>query len=77
MNTMKRCIVMAGLAVLLLLTACATSPKPFEYEQNNELKPGPGLVTGEEGVYTIYGPPPVKEKEPVPEEDVPVNSTSQ
>jgi hypothetical protein len=77
MKTMKRCIVMGGLAGLLLLAACASSPEPFEYEQNNELKPGPGLLTGEEGVYTIYGPPPVKEKEPVSEEDVPVKPVSQ
>ncbi len=39
----------------LALSACATSScKPFEYETDRELKPGPGLFTGETGVYTIY-----------------------
>ncbi len=77
MNTMKRCILMGSLAVLLLLTACASSPEPFEYQQNNELKPGPGLLTGEEGVYTIYGPPPAKEKEPETAEEAPAKPASQ
>ena len=78
MNTMKRLIIMGGLAVSLLLAACASSPEPFEYEQNNELKPGPGLLTGEEGVYTIYGPPPpVEEKQPVPEEEAPAKPDAQ
>jgi hypothetical protein len=77
MNTMKRCIVLGGLAVFLLLAACASSPEPFEYQQNNELKPGPGLLTGEEGVYTIYGPPPVEEKQPAPAEEDPAKPDAQ
>ena len=63
MNTMMRLIVLAGLAAFLVLAACASSPEPFDYQQNNELKPGPGIFTGEEGVYTIYGPPPKPAKE--------------
>jgi hypothetical protein len=58
MNSMKQCIVFGGLALFLLIAACATPPEPFEYQQNNELKPGPGILTGEEGVFTIYGAPP-------------------
>ena len=78
MNTMKRLIIMGGLAVSLLLAACASSPEPFEYEQNNELKPGPGLLTGEEGVYTIYGEPgPVEKEEPAFEEAAPPKSDTQ
>lgn len=42
-------------AVLLLgLNGCSTSQKPFEYETNRELKPGPGLLSGEDGHFTIY-----------------------
>jgi len=77
MRLMKRCIVLAGLAIFLFLAGCASSPEPFEYEQNNELKPGPGLLTGEEGVYTIYGPPPVEEKQSTTEEETPAKSDAQ
>lgn len=77
MSIMKRCIVLAGLAVALLLAACASSTEPFEYQQNNELKPGPGLLTGEEGVYTIYGPPPGEEKQPAPAEEAPAKQDAQ
>jgi len=78
MKTMKRCIVMGGLAALLLLTACASSPEPFEYQQNNELKPGPGLITGEEGTFTIYGKPTsAEEKQPASEEEALAKPDSQ
>jgi hypothetical protein len=77
MNTMKRCIVLAGLVLSMGLVGCASSPEPFDYQQSNELKPGPGLLTGEEGVYTIYGPPPVEEKQPAPAEEDSVNPDAQ
>ena len=57
METLRR-IVVLGVLAAWLLAGCATPPEPFEYQQSNELKPGPGIFTGEEGVYTIYGPPP-------------------
>jgi len=57
MEILRRIVVLGVLAVWLL-AGCATPPEPFEYQQSNELKPGPGIFTGEEGVYTIYGPPP-------------------
>ena len=57
MKTSRRIVVLSVLAAWLL-AGCATPPEPFEYQQSNELKPGPGIFTGEEGVYTIYGPPP-------------------
>ena len=56
METSRRIVVLSVLAVWLLV-GCATPPEPFKYQQNNELKPGPGIITGEEGVYTIYGTP--------------------
>jgi hypothetical protein len=57
MKTMKRMMVLAGVG-LWLLVGCATPPEPFHYQPDNELKPGPGLFTGKEGAYTIYGRPP-------------------
>ena len=36
------------------LAGCAASPKPFEYESHRELKPGPGLFSGDNGYFTIY-----------------------
>jgi hypothetical protein len=41
-------------AIMLLVCACATPPEPYEYVPYNEIKPGPGLFTGEEGTLTIY-----------------------
>jgi hypothetical protein len=57
MHSVMRLVALAGVGFWLLV-GCATSPEPFEYQQSNELKPGPGIFTGKEGVYTIYGPPP-------------------
>ena len=42
------------LCVILGLTACASSPEPYEYEPDNELKPGSGLFSGEKGEFTIF-----------------------
>jgi hypothetical protein len=41
---------------LLFLAACAGGPQPYTYQPDNELKPGPGLFTGEEGMWTVVGP---------------------
>lgn len=57
MRKWKQFIGMAGVVIWLLLSACATPPEPYEYKPSNELKPGPGIFTGEEGVLTIYGRP--------------------
>jgi hypothetical protein len=42
------------LCLMLGLTACAVSPEPYEYEPDNELKPGSGLFSGEKGEFTIF-----------------------
>jgi len=42
------------LCLILGLTACASSPEPYEYEPDNELKPGSGLFSGEKGELTIF-----------------------
>jgi hypothetical protein len=36
----------------LWLAACAA--KPFDYTAPDEIQPGPGLLTGEDGEFVIY-----------------------
>lgn len=55
-------MVVLAVAVCLFPCACADPPKPFVYESDRELKPGPGLFSGEDGVFTIYG----KSEDPKP-----------
>ena len=64
MQKLKRSLILGGVGMWLLLAACATPPEPFEYKQSNDLKPGPGIFTGEKGVYTIYGRPKPAENSP-------------
>jgi len=68
MKTFRRYMLFSVVAVWLM-AGCATPPEPFEYQQSNELKPGPGIFTGEEGVYTIYGAPPKPAGESSGEDD--------
>lgn len=62
MRTFRRYMLLSVVAAWLW-AGCATPPEPFEYQQSNELKPGPGIFTGKDGVYTIYGAPPQPEEE--------------
>ena len=58
MPTITKHLVVWGAMVLCLgFLACATPPEPFEYRSSNELKPGPGLFSGEDGRFTLYGNP--------------------
>jgi len=43
------------MAVVLLagIGACASSTQPFEYHNDRDEKPGPGLFSGEDGGYVI------------------------
>ena len=34
---------------------CASTPQPFEYHDDRDEKPGPGLFSGEQGGFFIYG----------------------
>ena len=63
MNALVKVFLAVALVSCLWVAGCATPPEPFEYEKSNELKPGPGIFTGEQGTYTIYGPPPKPVKE--------------
>ncbi len=42
------------LGAVICLASCGTTPEPFEYQNTNETKPGRGVFTGEDGVWTIY-----------------------
>lgn len=39
------------------VTGCASTPRSFEYHDDRDEKPGPGLFSGEKGGYIIYGNP--------------------
>ncbi len=45
---------LASVALALLLAACAAA-KPFAYHPIHEIPEGPGLFTGEDGEWVIYG----------------------
>ncbi len=45
---------LAAVALALALAACAGA-KPFEYHPTDEIPEGPGLFTGEDGEWVIYG----------------------
>ena len=49
---LRRCLPL--LAALLMASACATPPEPFEYVSEREFKQGPGLFSGEDGKVTLF-----------------------
>ena len=46
------CRVVIAVAVGLWLAACAA--EPFDYTPVDEIPPGPGLLSGEDGEFVIY-----------------------
>jgi len=52
-----------------LLAGCGG--EPYAYQPSNELKPGPGLFSGEDGEFTLIGSPKKQENsEPQKETDI-------
>lgn len=47
--------------------------EPFAYQPGNELKPGPGLFSGEDGEFTLIGAP-VKQEDSEPEEKTDIST---
>ena len=41
------------LATAALMVGCAASPQPFEYHDDRNEKPGPGLFSGDRGGFVI------------------------
>jgi hypothetical protein len=42
------------LATAALMAGCAASPQPFEYHDDRDEKPGPGLFSGDRGGFVIH-----------------------
>lgn len=47
-------IVLAALVAFGVFSGCAAC-KPYEYRNEREMIQGPGLFSGEDGVFTLYG----------------------
>jgi len=65
---MRLFIVALGVATVvaaLAFSGCSLTPKPLDYPPDNELKKGPGILSGEEGAFTIYRKP-VADGKPAP-----------
>ena len=60
MRVGKRATTVILLSLLLLLGGCGG--EPYTYVPENELKPGPGLFSGEDGEFNLINAP-VEDKE--------------
>ncbi|MEE4111208.1 MAG: hypothetical protein V2I40_00245 [Desulfobacteraceae bacterium] len=61
----KQQFLMMLAAVLIAgLAGCASLPQPFDYHDDRDEKPGPGLFSGEKGGFVIYGEPPAQAIDP-------------
>ncbi len=61
---MKWIFLLTAAALIAALAGCASLPQPFVYHDDRDEKPGPGLFSGDEGGFVIYGEPPVQKKDP-------------
>lgn len=52
MPAIVKCLV--TMAATLVVAACGAY-KPYEYHDERETMQGPGLFSGEDGVFTVYG----------------------
>lgn len=43
------------LVMAALMAGCAVSPQPFDYHDDRDEKPGPGLFSGDRGGVVVYG----------------------
>jgi len=57
MNLLRVIALIVMATAMVAINGCAGTPEPFEYQPDNELKSGPGLLSGEDGVFTIYQKP--------------------
>ena len=49
---MKSTCLIGMICLMIGLAGCAA--EPFKFKPDNELKPGPGVFSGEEGEFTIF-----------------------
>jgi hypothetical protein len=57
MNLIRTLLIIAMVTALAAFYGCAVTPEPLEYQPDNEYKKGPGLLSGKDGVFTIYRQP--------------------
>lgn len=57
MHLIRAIIILTMVTAMAALYGCAVTPDPLEYQPDNEFKKGPGLLSGEDGVFTIYQQP--------------------
>jgi len=72
MHSYRRCW-LGGVGGVLLLAACAGGAQPYTYQSENELKPGPGLFTGKEGMWTVVGPSQTTPQKPTDDKTTPAS----
>lgn len=48
-------LVLAVAVIMGGVVACATPPQPFDYHNDRNEKPGPGLFSGDKGGFVIIG----------------------
>jgi hypothetical protein len=60
MHLIQKFLTAGLLAACLVLAGCGG--KPYDYKPSNDLKPGPGLFSGEDGEFTIIGAEPDKKE---------------
>ncbi|NIA67032.1 hypothetical protein HBA54_00325 [Pelagibius litoralis] len=54
-NRALSAMAMVGLLALAVVLAGCADVKPLEYRAVDQIKPGPGLLTGEDGEFVLYG----------------------
>lgn len=59
-----------------MIAGCGTAPEPFKYENDRDLRKGPGLFSGETGEFEIYNRQEEK-KEPANADDTGDQETEQ
>jgi hypothetical protein len=64
---LKRFAAIRLLAIWFILAGC-TATGPYEYENDRDQKPGPGLFSGQKGAFIIYESPKPKTENDTTEE---------
>ena len=76
MKSLRKKLLLMVVFIAVAVGGCATSPEPFDYGFDRglptgpgELKKGPGLFSGENGGFTIFGQPASLDEESVKEKE--------
>jgi hypothetical protein len=70
MRNLRKLLAIITMVLGVVLSGCGTTPEPYDYGFNQalptgpgEIKEGPGLFSGDDGVFTIYGQPSTPEED--------------